>query len=85
MQCQVESVDENHPPKLDEGESLQEPVNAGDEIDTDRVADGDLSDAARLRRLDTIFSSGDVFYPREFKVLLLHCAQFCVSVIMCTD
>lgn len=85
MQCQVESIDENHPPKSDEGVSLQEAVNAGDEIDTDRVADGDLSDAARLRRLDTIISSGDMLYPREFKVLLLHCAQFCVSVIIYAD
>ena len=81
----MESVDENHPPRSNKGESFQEAVIAGNEVNTNRVADGDLSDAARLRTLDTIFSSGDVLYPRKFKVPLIHCAQCCVLVITCTD
>ena len=68
----MESLETNSP-KSDERVSLQAAVYTGDQMNTDRVAEGD---AARLRILAmNTFSSGDTFHSRPFKVLLLQCAS----------
>ena len=66
-------MDETPPPKPNEGESLQQAIDTGEEMDTGVVADGDIGDSVTVRRLDTFFSSGDVHYHRQFKVFLCVC------------
>ena len=78
----MESVDETCL-NLAKGESVQQVVNTGDEMNTGGVAYGDFSDSARLRKLDTFFSSGDMLYPRQFKVVVATCTVVCDSDYIC--
>lgn len=65
----MESVDETCP-SLDVGESLQQPENTRDEVNTGGAAHDDLGNSASLGRLNSFFSSGDTLYPRQFKVAI---------------
>ena len=66
------------PPKSG-GELLQQEAVIEEEMDTDTVTDDGVGDLVERReRLDTFFSSGDVHYSRQFKVVFLQSLQSCV-------
>lgn len=72
--------------KSDERVSLQAAVYTGDEMNTGRVAEGDVARLGILA-MNTFSSSGDTFHSRPFKVLLLQCANvvLCMSRIAYAD
>lgn len=59
------------PPKSG-GELLQQEAATEEEMDTDTLTDDGVGNRVERReRLDTFFSSGDMHYSRQFKVMFL--------------